>query len=174
MSGVDPELEHDDATWPAAAGPGRVVERAAATPARRATFVLAGLLGLAVLVALLPLGGGGDGADDVASGTPVTYEVRSGQTVRAVGDELMEIGVIDSTLRFRRVAEEVGLAAEFLQHQHFVGTVADVRRSQAVNQHAQAAFFEKARECHHRFGDVGSLEFADQCYGGEGGWHVGC
>jgi UPF0755 protein len=39
------------------------------------------------------------------------YEVRSGQSVRSVGEELAELDVIGSTLRFRRVAEEAELAS---------------------------------------------------------------
>jgi UPF0755 protein len=111
MSGVDPELEHD-VTGAHDHGQHRVVTRSVTTPARRALMVLGGLLALAVLVAVVPLGGGDDEADGGApAGSPVTYEVRSGQTVRSVGDELLELDVIDSTLRFRRIAEEVGLSS---------------------------------------------------------------
>jgi putative Holliday junction resolvase len=42
---------------------------------------------------------------------PVVYEVRAGQTVRSVGDDLAELDVIDSTLRFRRVARRRGSRA---------------------------------------------------------------
>jgi len=80
---------------------------------RRAVRVLSGLVAVAVVIGLWStFSGRGTVTDGPAdAGTPVTYEVRSGQSVRSVGDELVEIGVIDSTLRFRRVAEEVGLAA---------------------------------------------------------------
>jgi UPF0755 protein len=77
---------------------------------RRALTVVGVLLAVAVVTALWPTGDAPD-ESDAGGGTPVTYEVRSGQSVRSVGDELAELGVIDSTLRFRRVAEEVGLAA---------------------------------------------------------------
>jgi UPF0755 protein len=109
MSGVDPELEHD-VTGAHDPGGHRVMSRSAASPARRALMVLGGLLALVVLLAVLPSGDDDDAADGAVAGSPVTYEVRSGQTVGAVGDELRELGVIDSTLRFRRVAEEVGLS----------------------------------------------------------------
>lgn len=77
---------------------------------RRALLVLGGLFALAVLLALWPSGSDPDGTDAAPSGTPVVYEVRSGQTVRSVGDDLAELDVIGSTLRFRRVADEAGLA----------------------------------------------------------------
>lgn len=47
---------------------------------------------------------------DTATVTPLVYEVVAGQSVRSVGDDLADLGVIDSTLRFRRVAEEAALA----------------------------------------------------------------
>jgi UPF0755 protein len=77
----------------------------------RALVVLGALAGLALLFALWPSGSGPDGSDGTPSGMPVAYEVRAGQTVRSVGEELAELDVIGSTLRFRRVAEEAGLAA---------------------------------------------------------------
>jgi UPF0755 protein len=78
---------------------------------RRAFMVVAGLIVLALGFVLWP--SGSDPADDdaVPSGSPVTYEVRTGQSVRSVGDDLAELDVIRSTLRFRRVAEEAGLSA---------------------------------------------------------------
>jgi len=78
---------------------------------RRALLVVGGLIALALLFVLWPSGSDSSGDTAVAAGTPVTYEVRAGQSVRSVGDELAELDVIRSTLRFRRVAEEVGLAA---------------------------------------------------------------
>ncbi len=80
---------------------------------RRALSVLGGLVALAVVIGLWSTfaGRGGDSDDAVDVGTPVTFEVRSGQSVRSVGDELVEVGVIDSPLRFRRVAEEAGLSS---------------------------------------------------------------
>ena len=89
-----------------------VVDVEASIGRRRAMVVLAGLLVLAVAFALWPSGGGDEDATGPADvGTVITYEVRSGQSVRSVGDELAELDVITSTLRFRRVAEEAGLAA---------------------------------------------------------------
>ena len=77
---------------------------------RRAMLVLGGLFALAVLLALWPSGSDPDGSGSAPSGTPVVYEVRSGQSVRSVGDDLAALDVIGSTLRFRRVADEAGLA----------------------------------------------------------------
>ncbi len=48
--------------------------------------------------------------DDIEPGQPVEYEVRRGQTVRSVGEELAEAGVIRSPVRFRLAAEEQGLS----------------------------------------------------------------
>ena len=81
---------------------------------RRSLIIFGGLLAGALAIGLwVSLGSGaqdrtGDAAD---AGDPVVYEVRSGQSVRSVGDELAELDVIGSTLRFRRVAEEAGLAS---------------------------------------------------------------
>jgi UPF0755 protein len=77
---------------------------------RRAGVILAGLFTLAVLLVLVPFGGGDDDEQTATVGAEVTYEVRAGQTVRSVGDELVALEVIDSSLRFRRIAEEQGLA----------------------------------------------------------------
>lgn len=78
----------------------------------RALVVLAALLVVALGVALWPSGSDdADGTADAAGASAVVYEVRAGQTVRSVGDDLAELDVIGSTLRFRRVAEEAGLAA---------------------------------------------------------------
>ncbi len=81
---------------------------------RRSLLILGGLVAAALLIGLwMTLGArGGDGVDEAAdAGSPVVYEVRSGQSVRSVGDELAALDVITSTLRFRRVAEEFGLAS---------------------------------------------------------------
>jgi len=82
---------------------------------RRSVMVLSGLVVLAVVFGLWSTSGGsgrgGDAAGGAPAGTPVVYEVRSGQSVRSVGDDLAALDVIGSTLRFRRVAEEAGLAA---------------------------------------------------------------
>jgi UPF0755 protein len=47
---------------------------------------------------------------DVEPGQAVEYEVSRGQTVRSVGEELAELGVIRSPVRFRLAAEDAGLA----------------------------------------------------------------
>jgi len=78
---------------------------------RRALQVIGGLIALALLFVLWPSSSGPSEDEAVPTGAPVTYEVRQGQTVRSVGDDLAELDVIGSTLRFRRVAEEAGLAA---------------------------------------------------------------
>jgi UPF0755 protein len=77
---------------------------------RRAAVILGGLVVLALVVVLVPFGGGGGDEPAAVGGVPVAYEVRLGQTVRSVGDDLIALQVIDSALRFRRVAEEEGLA----------------------------------------------------------------
>jgi UPF0755 protein len=47
---------------------------------------------------------------DVEPGQEVEYEVSRGQTVRAVGEDLAELGVVRSAVRFRLAAEDAGLA----------------------------------------------------------------
>ena len=81
---------------------------------RRSLAILGGLLAAALAIGLwVSLGTGGDSETPAAAGAgePVVYEVRSGQSVRSVGDELAELDVIGSTLRFRRIAEEADLAS---------------------------------------------------------------
>jgi len=82
------------------------------SPARRAGLVLGLLLLLAVAVSLWPSGDdvGSDVPGVLVPARPVSYEVAVGQTVRSVGDDLVELGIIDSSLRFRRLAEEQDLA----------------------------------------------------------------
>lgn len=77
---------------------------------RRALIVLGGLLAVAVAFALWPSGSTDEPEAAAPESVPVTYEVRAGQSVRSVGDELADLDVIGSTLRFRRIAEEEGLA----------------------------------------------------------------
>lgn len=48
--------------------------------------------------------------DDVEPGQPVEYTVQRGASVRFVGDDLEELGVVRSSFRFRTAAEEAGLA----------------------------------------------------------------
>ncbi|MEX0869106.1 MAG: endolytic transglycosylase MltG [Nitriliruptoraceae bacterium] len=50
----------------------------------------------------------------VEPGIAVDYEVTEGQTVRAVGEDLAERGVVSSAVRFRFAAEDAGLAARLL------------------------------------------------------------
>jgi cell division protein YceG involved in septum cleavage len=47
--------------------------------------------------------------DGVEPGQPVEYTVERGATVRVVGDDLAERGVISSPVRFRLAAEDAGL-----------------------------------------------------------------
>ncbi|MCC5947380.1 MAG: endolytic transglycosylase MltG [Nitriliruptoraceae bacterium] len=49
-------------------------------------------------------------ADEVVAGEPVEYNVERGATVRMVGDDLAELGVLRSPVRFRLRADETGLA----------------------------------------------------------------
>jgi UPF0755 protein len=49
--------------------------------------------------------------DDVEPGQPVEYTVQRGASVRFVGEELEELGVVRSAFRFRTAAEEADLAA---------------------------------------------------------------
>ena len=77
---------------------------------RRSAIILGALFAVSVLLVVIPFGGGGDEEPSGTVGIEVAYEVRAGQTVRSVGDDLVELDVIDSALRFRRIAEEQGLA----------------------------------------------------------------
>jgi UPF0755 protein len=52
--------------------------------------------------------------DDIEAGQPVEYEVSRGQSVRSVGEDLAELGVVRSSFRFGVAAEDAGLA-EVLQ-----------------------------------------------------------
>ena len=49
--------------------------------------------------------------DPVEPGQPIEYTVQRGASVRFVGDELAELGVVRSSFRFRSAAEEVDLAS---------------------------------------------------------------
>jgi UPF0755 protein len=49
--------------------------------------------------------------EEVAAGQPVDYTVMRGQTVRSVGEDLADLGVIRSPVRFRLAADEADLAA---------------------------------------------------------------
>lgn len=103
MSGQEPFAMDDDRHLAVDGRPGR---------RGRALGVLAALLVVALGVALWPSGSDdADGTTDAAVASAVVYEVRAGQTVRSVGEDLADLDVIGSTLRFRRVAEEAGLAA---------------------------------------------------------------
>lgn len=52
-----------------------------------------------------------EGGPDVEPGLPVVYEVVPGMSVRAVGEELEALGVIDSAFAFRTAGDRAGLAA---------------------------------------------------------------
>jgi UPF0755 protein len=49
--------------------------------------------------------------ESIEAGQDVEYEVQRGQSVRAVGDDLAELGVVSSSVRFRLAAEEAQLPA---------------------------------------------------------------
>ena len=49
---------------------------------------------------------------DVEAGQPVDYTVERGQTVRGVGEDLAELGVVRNPVRFRLAADDAGLAEE--------------------------------------------------------------
>lgn len=51
---------------------------------------------------------------DVEPGLAVDYEVREGQSVTSVSNELADLGVISSAVRFRLAAEDVDLAASLM------------------------------------------------------------
>jgi UPF0755 protein len=77
-------------------------------------FLIVLVIGIVAVIAgvlllgdqLNPLGSG----EDVAPGQPVELTVEPGQSVRAVGDRLQELGVISSGMRFRSAAEDADLA----------------------------------------------------------------
>lgn len=54
------------------------------------------------------------GDRDIEPGIPVEYEVRDGQSVTSVSNELAELGVISSAVRFRVAAEEIDLASTLM------------------------------------------------------------
>jgi UPF0755 protein len=51
-------------------------------------------------------------ADEVEAGQPVEYTVERGQSVRGVGDDLADLGVLSNPVRFRLAADDAGLADE--------------------------------------------------------------
>lgn len=56
--------------------------------------------------------------DDVEAGQPVAYTVQKGQSVRSVGDDLAQLGVVRNSVRFRLAADNAALA-ETLQPGRF-------------------------------------------------------
>ena len=60
---------------------------------------------------------------------------------------------------------KIGLAADFLEHQHRILVVADVRRGETVDQHLDPAFDEKIGELEQRLGNFRALVFADETDG---------
>jgi UPF0755 protein len=93
-----------------AAAPLSVSGGTARNPRRSAGLVLGGLVGVALLAVFWPSSDSDELPDAAGVGTPVVYEVVSGQSVRSVGDDLLELDVIESTVRFRRLAEAEELA----------------------------------------------------------------
>ena len=75
---------------------------------RRFVTVLASLTVVLVALVLVVPRVVGSGAPE--SGLPVSYEVPQGASVRAVGEDLEALGVIDSAWRFRTAAEGAGLS----------------------------------------------------------------
>jgi UPF0755 protein len=78
-------------------------------------FLIVLVVGIGLVVAAVLLVGGQlnpIGGDDVEPGQPVELTVEQGQSVRAVGDRLAELGVIRSSMRFRMAADDAGLAAQ--------------------------------------------------------------
>lgn len=77
-------------------------------------FLLVLVLGIAgVIAATILIGGRLNplGGPEIEAGQPVEVTVEQGQSVRAVGDELAERGVVSSAVRFRLDADEAGLAS---------------------------------------------------------------
>ena len=91
--------------------------RAAAGRGRRVGLAVLGLL-LVTAIGVVAWQAGDDAtgptADDAdgeaTAGDPVGYVVAEGATVTAVGEDLIALGVIDSSLRFRVEADAVDLA----------------------------------------------------------------
>jgi UPF0755 protein len=75
-------------------------------------FVAFGMLALAGLAGGLWWADTNLFADDVEAGQPVEYTVERGQSVRGVGDDLAELGVLRNPVRFRLAADDAGLADE--------------------------------------------------------------
>ncbi|WP_052667327.1 endolytic transglycosylase MltG [Nitriliruptor alkaliphilus] len=77
-------------------------------------FLIALVVGIvAVVVAVLLIGDQLNplGDNGVEPGQPVELTVEPGQSVRAVGERLVELGVVSSGLRFRVAAEDADLAS---------------------------------------------------------------
>ena len=73
-------------------------------------FLAFGLLGLAGVAAGVWYLDTEVFVDDIEPGEPVEYTVQRGASVRFVGDELEELGVVRSSFRFRTAAEDAELA----------------------------------------------------------------
>jgi cell division protein YceG involved in septum cleavage len=73
-------------------------------------FVAFGMLALAGVAGGLWWADTNVFVDDVEAGQPVEYTVERGQSVRGVGEDLAEIGVLRNPVRFRLAADEAGLA----------------------------------------------------------------
>jgi UPF0755 protein len=89
-------------------------------------FVAFGLLALAGVAGGLWWADTNLFADDVEAGQPVEYTVERGQSVRGVGEELAEIGVLRNPVRFRLAADDAGLAEQLQPGQFELETGMDV------------------------------------------------
>ena len=74
-------------------------------------FLAFGLLGLAGVAAGVWYLDTEVFVDDIEPGEPVEYTVQRGASVRFVGDELEELGVVRSSFRFRTAADDAELAS---------------------------------------------------------------
>ena len=72
-------------------------------------FLAFGLLGVAGVAAGVWYLDTSVFVDEIEAGQPVEYTVQRGASVRFVGDELVELGVVRSSFRFRTAAEAVEL-----------------------------------------------------------------
>ena len=73
-------------------------------------FLAFGMLGLAGVAGALWWADTNLFDNGFEPGQPVEYTVERGQTVRGVGEDLAEVGVLRSPVRFRLSADDAGLA----------------------------------------------------------------
>lgn len=96
---------------------------------RFVTVLMALALVTVVVLLVVPRVTGSTGPE---SGLPITYEVLQGASVRAVGDDLEALGVIDSSRRFRTAAEDAGLVRTLQPGRFELVTGMDVEAAIAV------------------------------------------